>query len=130
MERNAADQLDVIMPLTERTDGGLAHGRESFGEDIVELLAVREALSEQGGLAAKLVIAQRLHVGLERIHRVHIFAKAADIAVIGRSEDALCQSGDHGVPLKTRALKRQENLSPTLWEIVAGDVRSALAVVN
>ncbi len=51
MKRDAADQLDVIMALAERSDRRLAHGRERFGKQIVELLAVRQPLPELLGLA-------------------------------------------------------------------------------
>ncbi|MFL6794015.1 MAG: hypothetical protein ACJ8D6_03060, partial [Sphingomicrobium sp.] len=59
-----------------------------------------------------------------------IFAEAADVAIVGRSEDALCQSGEHEIPLKTRAFINGANPSPTLWETAPGDVRSGPAVVN
>ena len=59
MERDAADQLDVVMALAERADGRLAHRGEGFGQKIVELLAVGEPLAEEFGLAAQLVVRQR-----------------------------------------------------------------------
>jgi hypothetical protein len=40
VKRDAADQLDVVMALAERSLGGLADRREGFGKQIVELLAL------------------------------------------------------------------------------------------
>ena len=44
VERDAADQLDVVMALAERADGRLADRRERFGKQVVELLATRQPL--------------------------------------------------------------------------------------
>ena len=59
VERDAADQLDVIMALAERPDRRLADRREGFGKQVVELLAIGQPLPETLGLAAQLVVGQR-----------------------------------------------------------------------
>src|SRR5437868_9384219 len=118
------------MPLPERADGRFAHRRERFRKEVVELLTIRQTLAEKLGLAAQLIIRKRVDVRFESVDRIDILAEAADIAIIGRSEDALCHCGEHGIPLKTRAFRRQENFSPTRRETDRGDVRSALALVN
>ena len=100
---DAADQLDVVMALAERALGRLADRREGFGQQVVELCAVGEPAAEDVGLAAQLVVGQRRDGRLEAVDRVDIFAEATDIAVVGRSEDALGQSGEHGNPLKADA---------------------------
>src|SRR4051794_30463033 len=106
MERDATDQLDVVMALAERANGRLANGGKGLGQELVELLPVLEPLAKTPGLAAQLIIRKRGNVGLEAVDRVDILAKTADIAVVGRSEDALCHCGEHGIPLKTRALQK------------------------
>ena len=63
MEDDAAHQLDVeermpIVPL-ER----LAHGGVRLEEDLLERLAVLDPLLELGGLAAQLVVRERLELG-------------------------------------------------------------------
>ena len=121
VKRDAADQLDVVMALAERPDGRLADRREGFGEEIVELVAIGEPLAEQLGLPAQLLVGQRMDVGLEPIDGIDILAEAPDIAVVGRSEDAFCHCGEHGIPLKTRALQKGRKLPPTL-----GKLRSAM----
>ena len=103
VKRNATDQLHVIMTLAEGADGRLADRRKRFGKQIFQLLTTREPLPEDVRLPTQFVVGQRGNVRLETVDRIHIFAKSAHIAIVGRSEDALCQSGDHGIPLKTRA---------------------------
>ena len=117
MERDSADQLDVIMALAKCPDRRLAHRGERLGQQIVELLTIGEPLTEQLGLAAQLVIGKRLDRRLEDIDGVDIFAKAADIAVVGRSEDAFCHCGEHGIPLKTRAFKKGRSAPATLGKL-------------
>ena len=53
VERDAADQLDVVMALAERADRRLANGREGLGDQIVELFAIGQPLAEALGLAAQ-----------------------------------------------------------------------------
>ena len=40
VERDAADQLDVVMTLAEGPHRGLADRREGFGKQVVELVAI------------------------------------------------------------------------------------------
>ena len=40
MDRRAADELDVVMPLLDRPLGRLAHQRERLGEQAVERVAL------------------------------------------------------------------------------------------
>ncbi len=108
VEGDAADQLDVVVALAERPDRGLAHRREGFGKEVVELFAAGEPRAEQLGPAAQLVIRQGLDRRLQSIDRVDIFAKAADIAVVGRSEDVFCHCGEHEIPLKSARSRKSE----------------------
>ena len=90
----------------------LADRREGFGQQFVERLAARQPLAEQLGLAAQLIVAERRNRRLERVDRIDIFAEPADIAVVGRSEDALCQSGEHEIPLNAEARLKGETACP------------------
>ena len=47
MQDDAADQLHVEMALSERPLGGLADGGKGFGKQIIERLAVGQALLER-----------------------------------------------------------------------------------
>ena len=72
MEDHAAQQLDVVMTLSEVSLGGLADGGEGVDQDIVEGLAVLEPLAERGGACAQLVVREALEIGLEGIDGVHL----------------------------------------------------------
>ena len=65
VEHGAADQLHVEVPHVEHAAAGLAHDGEGLGQQVVERLAVGEALAELGGLAAQLLVGERLERGLE-----------------------------------------------------------------
>ena len=90
VERDATDQLDVVVALAERPDRRFSNRGKSFGDQLVELLAVGQPPPEKLGLAHELVVAQRGNIRLEAVDRIDIFAEAADIAIVGRSEDAFC----------------------------------------
>ena len=96
MEHHAAHQLDVEMALPERALGRLAHRREGLDEQVVELLAGRQPLAEAVGAGAQLGIRQRLELRLERVDRVDRLLQGLDDAVVGRAEQPLGESADHG----------------------------------
>src|SRR6185295_6936883 len=89
----AADQLDVEMAHVEHAPAGFADDRECFGQQVVERLAVGEALLEFGSLAAQGVIAERLDRGLERVdlrdERTQLFQFAVVLSAEQRGEDLL-----------------------------------------
>ena len=66
VEDDAAHHLDVEHPLLRLAPARLAHGGERLEQQLVERLAVREALAELDRLRAQLVVGERLEVGLER----------------------------------------------------------------
>ena len=55
VEHGAADQLHVEVPHVEHAAARLADDREGLRQQVVERLAVGEALAELGGLAAQLL---------------------------------------------------------------------------
>ena len=62
-----AHELHVEVPLAERAVGGLAHGRERLGQQVVERLAVGDPRPEPVGLLAQLGVGHRDEVVLERV---------------------------------------------------------------
>ena len=62
------EDLDVEMPLPVVATGGLADARERLGEDVVERLAVGEALLELRGLGPELVVGEVLDLHPEHEH--------------------------------------------------------------
>ena len=71
MQHYAADELNVEMPHADGPNGGLAHGGERLGEDIVKGLAVLQSLAELGGLCTQLLIGELLHIGLKRVYLLY-----------------------------------------------------------
>ena len=58
VQGGAAHQLDVVVALTDDPLGRLAHDREGLDQQVVEVLAVVEALAELGGLGPQRVVAE------------------------------------------------------------------------
>ena len=67
VQRGAAHDLHVEVPLAEGALARLTHGREGLGQEHVEGLAVVESLAETLGLVAQLLVGELLEVGLEGI---------------------------------------------------------------
>ena len=97
VQDQAADQLNVEMPLLQRALGRLAHRGEGGGGQIVERLAGRELGAKFGGLGAQLIVAQRLELGLQRIDRRDLRPIALQAAVVRRTEHPF----HHRVELET-----------------------------
>ena len=66
VEDDPAHHLDVEEADAHRPLERLAHRRERLEEDVLERLAVRDALPELGGLALQLLVGELLELGLER----------------------------------------------------------------
>ena len=58
VQYGAADQLHVEVPHVEHAPAGFADDGERLGQQVVERLAIGEALPELGGLAAQLLVGQ------------------------------------------------------------------------
>ena len=58
MEHDAADELHAVGIKPEHAAGGLAHGGEGFGQNVVERFAVGEPRLELGRLGAQLLVRQ------------------------------------------------------------------------
>ena len=87
VQHHAADKLHVEMTLTQRTLSGLADGGERLGQQVVEGLAVGQALAELIGTRAQLFVGQRGGLGLQCVDgldRARIFL---ELALVGGAED-------------------------------------------
>ena len=60
VEHGAADQLHVEVPHVEHAASGLAYDGKRLGQQVVERLALGEALAELRGLGAQLLVGERL----------------------------------------------------------------------
>ena len=87
VKHHAAHQLNVEMALAEGSPGGFAHGGEGGDEQIVEFDAVRDLAAELGGLGAELIVAQRHHLGFERVDRVDARLVGLDATIVGGAEN-------------------------------------------
>ena len=109
MEHHAAHQLDVEMALAERALGGLAHGRERLDQQILEVFAAGEALAEAVGPGAQLGVGQSLELGLQRVDGIDRLLEGLDDAVVGRAEQPLGKSADHGRGILRGGSKMRQN---------------------
>ena len=82
VQRRAAHELDVEVPLAEDALAGLADRGERLGQQRLERLAVRVPLLEVGGLALQLVVAHRDEVVLDGVDLVgHPLELLEDLAL-------------------------------------------------
>ena len=89
VEDDPAHELDVEEADADRALERLAHGRVGLEDQILERLAVLEALLELRGLPAQLVVGQLLEVGLERADVRGLLGEALDAPPFAHAKDAL-----------------------------------------
>ena len=95
VERRATHDLHVEVALAEHPAGGLAHGGERLGHQVVEALALGQPLLELVGHAAELGVAHRDEVVLDGVDRLRdAFELAQDLALADAEE--LVEDGRHG----------------------------------
>ncbi len=102
VQHHAADQLHVVMTLAQRALGGFAHGGEGLVQQIVEGLALGEAVAEFLGLGAQLFVGQGHELRLQGVDRLGARHVRLDLAVVGRAENLLGQA-EHACSGKCRA---------------------------
>ena len=95
MQRDAADQLHVEVPQADRAPGGLADRGERLGQQVVEGLALGQALAERGGEAWEAVVGHRPHALVERVGGSDELAVLAEQALVAAAEDR-GQELEHG----------------------------------
>ena len=89
VEDDAGHELDVEEAHADRPLERLAHGRIRLEEDLLERLAVLDALLELGGLAAQLVVRERLELGLERADVGRLLGEPLDPPALADAQDLL-----------------------------------------
>jgi len=87
VQRRAAHELDVVVPLAERALGGLADGGEGLRQELVEGLAVDVPLLVLVGLRAELGIGEVDEVLLEGVHLDGDGLELLDDATFAGAED-------------------------------------------
>ena len=79
VERGAAHQLHVVVTLADHPRASLAGDGEGLDQQVVERLAVGEALAELGGLGLQLGVGERLELGFERVDLGHQRLQSPDL---------------------------------------------------
>ena len=92
MEDDAADQLDVEMPLAESPPRRLTDGREGFRQQVVERFAAGQTVAVRDGPFTESLVRARLGVTLERIDLLDGLAIFPEGALVRCPEDALGNS--------------------------------------
>src|SRR6186997_1101863 len=67
MQRGSTHDLDVEVALAQRPLARLTNGGEGLGKEVVEGLAVGQALAEDVALAAQLLVGELLEVLLDHV---------------------------------------------------------------
>ena len=97
MQRDCAQELRIERALTQHAGGGLAHGGVGLAQQLIERLARRIALAEDGGHAAQLLVAQRVEFRLKLVDLFNGGAQARDFLFI-RAAQPLFQKSEHDRP--------------------------------
>ena len=95
VEGDAAHQLDVEEANPDRALEGLPDGREGLEEQLLERLALLQALLELRGLAGQLLVGERLELGLERADVGGLLGQPFEAAALAEAEDLL--EGTHAL---------------------------------
>jgi hypothetical protein len=82
VQHHAADELYVEVAHVEHTASRFTYDGERLREEIVQRRALLDPFTELRGLAAQLVVRQRLDGGLERIDGPHTGPEALDFALV------------------------------------------------
>ena len=82
-----AHHLHIEMALPDRPAGGFPDGGERLRQEIVERLAVRDALLERDGVGPKLVLAQVLDLGLVGVHELREIGQVLEFATFAEVGD-------------------------------------------
>ena len=95
VQDHAADQLHVVVAHAQHPHAGLAADGKGLGQDLVERLAVGDALLEFGGLGLQLGVGQRLHLLLKAVDLVDDLLELFEQAFVAAAEDAGEQAIEH-----------------------------------
>ena len=95
VQRGAAHDLDVEVPLVEHPLGRFTDGGESLGEDVVERLAVGQALGEDVGLCTEFGVGEGGDVVFEARDLLGDDLQLAQDLAFAGTEDLVEEAG-HG----------------------------------
>ena len=95
VQHHAALELDVEMALAERALRCLAHCREGFDQQVIQGLALGQALAEFGCPGAQLLVGELGQLRLEGVDLRHRLVEAFDDAIIGCAEQASGERPQH-----------------------------------
>ena len=96
VERHRADHLDVEQAHPQDPATRLADGREGVGQDVVERLALGQPRLELSRPGAELVVAERLHGGLEVVDPRDLPLHALQDPALADAQDLVDEIGAHG----------------------------------
>ena len=96
MEHDAADYLNIVMPLANRPDRSFAHHRVGLGQKRIKALSLCEPFAEFGGFAAELLIGERFNAVLKCIYLIQERLDFFNLLLAGISEQAVDKS--HSFP--------------------------------
>ncbi len=105
VQNHAADELHVEVAHVHRAAASLAAHGEGFGQDAIQLFTVRDALPEDDGLGAQLVVALVAHLGLQLADAGDDGTHALEDARVLGAEDFLgdvAEQGDPSAPRRAR----------------------------
>jgi hypothetical protein len=89
VEHDAAHQLHVEEPDADRAPERLPNGGVGLEDDLLERLAVLDALPELDGLAGKLLVGKLLEVGLELADVHRLLLEALEPTPFAHAKDSL-----------------------------------------
>ncbi len=117
VQRGAAHQLDVEMPLSERPLGRLPHHGERLDQQVVGGFTVLDALLEGCGLAAQLVVGHRDVVVFNRVDMARDGAQTFECLCLADAEQSAKNHVfhprlDRASPWKRREHQDVENRQP------------------
>ncbi len=97
VQGHAAHELDVEMTLAQHAPRRLPHDGERLDQEVVEALALLEALLEFDGLVGERVVTEALHLGLERADERHELGQPPDLLALAGAQDL--REHAHGAPI-------------------------------
>ena len=92
MQDHAADQLDVVMALAERSPGRFAAEGEGLRQEVVEGFVTAGPLPEGVSLLQELGVVEQLHLGLESFDVLVPFLLLAELLRLAHPQRAVYES--------------------------------------
>ena len=89
MQRRATHELLVVVALPDHAICRLAHHREGFDQDVVEVFAVGQSIAKLDGLAPKAIVGETRDLWLVRVDIGHQRRKGFDLASFAGPQDAI-----------------------------------------